>query len=243
MPKPIRAVFPAFIALGVITAFSALAVIASEPMKKVPPRVLWRATVGMGNNWNREQDIAPILNGRQIEGMSRAAVLNLFGDPGYSAVNYPGSSRIDEYRLSAKNNRVFRIDYGRDGVAESGWVEEGACNCPICEADSPAVSIETIRRAGLLKDRGFIDGSLTVRKLEQQLGAPGSWDSGTHTAGGQVWLSYSDTWRITGQPSQSDQYLIADGHTPFRGFQPGKEKDLGVDSWAVVTFIPNCLPQ
>jgi hypothetical protein len=242
MPKPLSVVVRTSITLSVVAIVCALAVLASEPLKKVPPGISWRAAVGMGSGWNREQFIGPILNGRPIEGMPRTRVLELFGNPGYSSTDYPGTTRIDQYRLSAKNDRTFRIDYDREGKVTGDSIEDGPCDCPICRADSPSVSIETIRKAGLLQQREFIDGSLTVGKLEAQLGQPGSWSAGNSTAGQQVWFGFSDTWRITGGQATPDEYFIADGHTPFLNYRRlGSEKRLAVDSWAVVTFAPGCL--
>jgi hypothetical protein len=238
MPNSIRTLLYPLIALCVV------ACTASKPQTKVPPGIHWRTANGVGNTWNREQFIEPILNGKQIEGMTRAKMIQLFGDPGYTAVNYPGSSRIDEYRLSARNNRIFRVDYGRDGIAVHGWVEDGACDCPICKADAPTVAAETLNRTTLLKQE-FVDSELTIARLEKQLGASGSWNSGSSTAGGQVWLGYSDTWRLTSGSSQAqpNRFFIADGHTPMRDFQFGKEKELQVGSWAIVTWIPGCMPE
>lgn len=238
MPGSLRVVLRIFVAVCILAVFSALAIIASEPLKKVPPGMSWRAAVGMGDGWNREQFIDPILNGSRIEGMPRNKVLNLFGNPGYSAVNYPGTTRIDQYRLSAKNDRVFRIEYDREGNVEYDSVEDRPCDCPICRADAPAASLETIQHAGLLQQREFNDGSFTISKLEKQLGKAGSWNSDQSSVGGMVWFTFSDTWRIA---DRQDHYFIADGHVPWRSLNIEKAKDSRVGSWAVVTYAPGCL--
>lgn len=238
MPRTLCVVLRLFVAICIVATLSALAVIASEPAKKVPPDISWRAAVGMGSGWNREQFLAPILDGRHLEGTPRYKVLSLFGNPGYTAVNYPGTTRIDEYRLSAKNDRVFRIDYDHEGNVQYYSVEDGPCDCPICRTDAPAVSLETIQHAGLLRQREFNDGSLTIKKLEKQLGKAGSLDSDQSTVGGMVWFTFSDTWRVA---DRQDHYFVADGHVPWSTLNIEKPKDSSVLSWSVVTYAPGCL--
>jgi len=205
-------------------------------------REAWlRAPSLHGLFWNREPQLDHMVAGVKLEGMTRAEMLSLFGEPGYSQVTYPGATRFDQYRLSAKNSQNFRIDYDYDGKVRENMIESSPCTCRLCAADAPAVSNAVLQKSGLLggKRDDTVPLSLIMAKLDKKLGHAGKIDSSRNVMGGQVWFDYSETWRIDGSPNQ---FLIADGHVPWRDAPTDRVDDKPVESWAAITFAPECLP-
>jgi hypothetical protein len=192
-----------------------------------------------GSHWNREPQLDRMVAGVELTGMPRAKVLDLFGQPGYSAENYPGPSRIDEYRLSARNDKTFRIDYNAEGHVTEDSVESSPCNCPLCTTKAPPLSVAVLRKKGLLRDEPPSE-NITVAAFEKKLGGQGQLDLSHNVVGGQVWLNYSETWRISDTPNQ---FLIADGHVPARTAPTDEISDKLIESWALVAFAPECLAQ
>lgn len=237
----------AIAALAVVTGLSVLTCLGSQPRKNVPPEILWKIAPGMGDYWNREQHLPAIFAKRRLEDMSRRDVLRLLGQPGYSAVIYPGNTRIDIYRLSAKNDRSYRIDYEPDskyvddGKAHGNVIESGPCSCPTCATDAPSVLMETVHKTGLLnlENDATVPPNLKMSTLETQLGS-GRIRSSRNMAGGMVWFNYSETWRIEKDGSPS-QYFLADGHVPWRDAPNDDISGQHVGGWSVITFSPNCL--
>jgi len=191
--------------------------------------------------WNREPQLDRIVAGVKLEAMTRAQALSLFGQPGYSQVTYPGATRFDEYRLSAKNNRNFRIDYDYDGNVREDMIESSPCSCRLCTANVPSVPYAALQKGGLVSGRrdDTVSPSLTMAVLNIKLGHAGKIDSSRNVMGGQVWFNYSETWLIEGSPNQ---FLIADGHVPWRDAPTDEVADKPVESWALITFAPECLP-
>jgi hypothetical protein len=70
------------------------------------------------------------------------------------------------------------------------------------------------------------------------LGRPGKVDLSRNSVGGQLWLNYSEVWRVYGAPNQ---FLLADGHVPARDAPNGEIRDKRVGSWALISFAPECL--
>jgi hypothetical protein len=191
--------------------------------------------------WNREPQLDRIFADVKLEGMTRTQVLNLLGQPGYSQVTYPGVTRFDEYRLSAKNNQNFRIDYDYDGKVTENMIESSPCSCRLCTADVPAVPSAVLQKTGLLSGKrdDTVPPSLTMAVLDKKLGHTGKIDSSRNVVGGQVWFNYSETWRIDGSPNQ---FLIADGHVTWRDAPTDEVAGKPVGAWALITFAPECLP-
>ena len=242
----------AIVELAAVASFAVLACSASKARTDVPPETLWKIAPSMGGYWNREQHLATIFAKRRLEGMSRRDVLKLLGQPGYSAIIYPGNTRIDEYRLSAKNDLSYRIDYEPDskyiddGKAHGDYIESSACSCPACAADAPAVPLATLRKTGLLslKNDATIPADLRIATLEKQLGG-GKVESSRGIAGGMVWFNYSETWRVNhiDADGSTNQFFIADGHVPWRDAPNDEISGQPIGGWSVVTFAPECLPR
>ena len=189
-------------------------------------------------NWDREPLLDKLVAGSNLNGYSRARVLGIFGQPGYSADLISDQGRMDEYRLSAANDKAFRIDYDADNKVTSYMVEASGCQCPLCAADAPVLSEAVLKNSSLMR-ASTSPGSFTMAELEKILGRAGKVDLAHNTVGGQVWLDYSETWHLEGQPHQ---FLIVDGHTPARDAPMDEFRDKTALSWATVNFAPECLP-
>jgi hypothetical protein len=242
----------AIVALAAVAGFAVLDCSARQQQKNIPPEMRWRIAVGLGPTWDREQYLTAIFSKRKLEGMSRTEVLKLLGQPGYSAIVYPGNTRIDEYRLSAKNDRSYRIDYELDSKniyddrAHGDYIESSACSCPACATDAPAVPIATLQKTGLLnlKRDATVPANLRMSTLEKQLGR-GKVQSSRDVTGGMVWFNYSETWRVNHNDADGspNQFFIADGHVPWRDAPNDEISGQPTGGWSVVSFAPECLPQ
>jgi hypothetical protein len=83
--------------------------------------------------------------------MSRAEIIHSLGEPGVSQqIYYPGTglqARIDFYRLSAKNDDAFRVDYDAKDKVTGNSIEARSCACELCElvrADRCSVGMDTL---------------------------------------------------------------------------------------------------
>ena len=86
-----------------------------------------RKAPGVGN-WNREKLLGQLLKPHDLVGMTRAQVIALLGQPGYSQLDYPGARRIDEYRLSLSNASDFRVEYDQDDKVTEDIIDSRACD-------------------------------------------------------------------------------------------------------------------
>jgi hypothetical protein len=201
-------------------------------------RAAWlQAPKTQAANWDREPLLDKLVAGIDLNGYSRARVLSIFGKPGYSSDLLPEHTKIEEYRLSAANNKAFRIDYDAGSKVTSYSVEASGCECPLCADDAPELPAAVLHNSRLMR-ASTSPGSFTMAALEKMLGRPGKVDLAHNTVGGQVWLDYSETWRLEGQPHQ---FLIVDGHTPFRDAPTDEFRDKSALSWATVVYAPACL--
>jgi len=168
-----------------------------------------------------------------LNGYARAKVLSLFGQPGYSEERYPGRGRADEYRLSAANGKDLRIDCDADNKVSSYFVDAIGCKCPLCDSAAPEIPLSVFKNSKLMQ-ASTSPGSFTMAGFESTLGSQGEIVLARNLAGARVWLNYAETWRLGGEPNQ---FLIASGHTPSTDVIGNRT----VDSWAVVSFAPECL--
>jgi hypothetical protein len=204
------------------------------------PRDAWlQAPKLHGAHWDREAALKRLLSGAKLEGMSRTQALSLLGAPGYSAKIYPGGERTDEYRLSAANEKSFRIDYNAKGSLTGEFIEDSPCECPLCHADVPAISAAMVEKGGLPRGE-FLTETITMATVEKKLGSKGEIHLVDSQAGGQMWLNYSETWRISDAPGR---FLIVDGHVPLRSAPTRKIGDQPLGSWAMVSYTLECLAQ
>ena len=107
---------------------------------------------------------------------------------------------------------------------------------------APEVLPASIQQSGLLGQNSAGQGSnrLTEVQVEKLFGSHGAWVESRNTVGGQVWLDYSETWRIAGKPNE---FFLADGHIPFRQIELDPDHDKPFLSWSVITFAQDCLPK
>ena len=218
-----------------------LACSAASPVG-LSPRDAWLSAPKLqGARWNREKELDRLVAGRNLAGKTRAEMVREFGEPGYSWLDYPGGSRIEEYRLSAKNDTAFRVDYDEDGKVHEDSIESSGCVCLLCKADAPAVPMGVVQGSGLLKKGdGYVPSGLTMAQVEGKLGSRGRVETSRNVMGGQVWFGYSETWRIGDRPGE---WFEADGHVSWRNAPDDSVGKQPVESWSVMTFAPDCLAQ
>jgi hypothetical protein len=194
-----------------------------------------------GPRWNRQKLLQDIMKDVKIYGLTRSDILKMLGAPGFASEDFPGNVRIDEWRLSAENTSVFRVDYDSDARVTDSVVDGESCACPACSVAASAISEIDLKRTGLLDlTKASEFNSLTVSELDRKLGKPGSVEISQSTAGGQVWQNYSDTWRLK---DLANGFFIADGHQPFRDSLESGVGNRRIESWSLVTYAPDCLAQ
>ncbi len=190
-----------------------------------------------GANWNRAPLMERLMKGLDMTGMPRAKVLALLGPAGYTAEDYPGPSRIEIYRLSAANDKSLRVDYDSADKVLGYFVESSACSCDACAAGAPVLPSAVLDKSGLTRTTAA-QRSLTMSAFEKLVGRPGQLNLSHNQVGGQMWLNYSETWRVGGAPHQ---FLIVDGHTPARDGPMDAIADKPAYSWALVSIAPDCI--
>jgi hypothetical protein len=150
-------------------------------------------------------------------------------------------SRIDFYRLSAKNDDSFRVDYDGENKVTGDLIEARSCACELCalaRADAGSVPMEALEGSILKKDPDGFHSSITMSELERRVGIPGKHHTAEARIGGRMWDIYSALWRVADKPLG---FLIVSGTIP-RTEQ--KEFDqVAVENFALVEAWPECLPQ
>ena len=196
-----------------------------------------QAPISQGAKWNRTALLKRMVAGADLVRTPRAKVLGTFGPPGYSAEIYPGASRMDFYRLSAANDQSLRFDYESGNVVTSYSIESSGCSCQSCNAAAPMVTAAALNRSGLIRAPSR-EQTLTVTGFEKLVGRAGDLSRFHHKAGGQVWLNYTETWRVSPAPFR---FLVVDGHVPLRSAPTEEIGDKSVLTWALISFAPGCL--
>jgi len=115
------------------------------------PEAWRRAADPRSGDWSREPLLRQFAQSTHIDGMSRAEIIHSLGEPGVSQqIYYPGTglqARIDFYRLSAKNDDAFRVDYDAKDKVTGNSIEARSCACELCElvrADRCSVGMDTL---------------------------------------------------------------------------------------------------
>jgi hypothetical protein len=196
-----------------------------------------QAPKSQGANWTRVALLGQLMAGVKLDGVPRTKVVGLFGQPGYSAESYPERSKIEVYRLSAANDRSFRVDYDSGNRVTGYFVDNSPCSCDTCTAGVPVLSAAVLDKSGLMRTAPR-QGRLTMSAFERMLGQRGQVQLSHNRVGGQMWLNYTETWRVG---SASHQFLMVWGHTPARDAPTDAIGDKFVESWALVSFMPECL--
>jgi hypothetical protein len=200
-------------------------------------RQAWlQAPHSQGAKWDRTALLKRMVAGRDMVGTPRAKVLEMFGPPGYSAQTYPGSSRMEFYRLSTANEEKLRLDYDGNTVT-SYLIDAIPCSCDSCAGAAPLLTEEALSKSGLIRATR-LEKTLTMQEFEKLVGRPGELRRASSTAGGQAWLNYTEIWRVGAEPHR---FLMVDGHVPLRSAPTQAVGDKPVLSWALVSFSPGCL--
>jgi hypothetical protein len=86
--------------------------------------------------WSRKGLLEQLAAKTMFLGLERERVIALLGSPGKAVkFYYPASGAVgsaDIYRLSASNDRSFRIDYDIDGKVARDVVDTSPCECRGC---------------------------------------------------------------------------------------------------------------
>lgn len=170
--------------------------------------------------------------------MLRAKVLEMFGPPGYSARDFPPpATRMDFYRLSAANDRSFRVDYDSDDKATGDSIAGSPCSCNFCTAGAPVVPAAVLDGTGLIRATQP-QRDLTMSALERLVGRRGETRTSQSQMGGRLWFGYTETWRVGGA---GNRWLIATGRIPMTSALTREPGDKPVNDWSLVSFLPECL--
>ena len=144
---------------------------------------------------------------------------------------------MDFYRLSAANNESLRFDYESGNAVTRYSVEASGCGCEACNAGAPLLTSAALNKSGLTRTAPR-EKTLTMSEFEKLAGRAGELSRSRQTAGGQVWLNYTETWRVDPAPYR---FLIVDGHVPSRSAPTQEIGDKPVQSWALISWAPGCL--
>jgi hypothetical protein len=204
----------------------------------------WLAAPHAPGDWSREAMAWPLVRQAQIAQLTRRSVLGLLGEPGETRQRFGlgagHKERSDSYRLSRKNDRVLRIFYDEKDVAREAVIDSSPCFCDSCDAAAPMLPRAVLDEQILAPDPARAGEALTVAALEARLGGKG-WRSGVEQmVGGQMWLGFSDTWRVAGE---DHLFLSALGHVAT-GRGRGQSTPLDGDpigEYALITAAPECL--
>jgi len=208
----------------------------------------WRSAPNRDpQNWSRESLLAGLPTLEQLRQQDRFTIIARLGMPGNSDELYtPGmgrNARLDIYRLSAKDDRVLRLDYDAEDRLESDETETSSCGCPLCSRappDARAVVAMPLLARTVLKAGGPYPAVMTEGRVEDLLGHPGRSYATVNQVGGQAWADYGEVWRIAGS---SDRFFIASGNITVREREQKKDTELPINSYAIVTVGPDCPPR
>jgi hypothetical protein len=192
-------------------------------------------------DWSRRDLLQQFAAETTIEGMARDDLLRQLGAPGIAEeIYYPGQGlggRIDFYRLSAKNEDSFRVDYDAKGKVSGNAIEASPCVCTICKDAAQAASVAVETLDAVLKPA--VDGksaSLDFAALAQLVGAGARFRDEART-GGQMWVRDTEVWRLTGEDGA---FFVAAGRHPLaeqKAFDAASVAD-----YALIREWPECLP-
>jgi hypothetical protein len=217
---------------------------AAETLGRFSPEAWRNAASQQSDDWSREPLLKQFAAGTDIRAMPRAEVIHWLGAPGVSQQIYsPGEGargRIDVYRLSAKNDDSFRIDYDDGDKVTANAIEPRACACELCaltRADAASLPVEMLEGSVLKKDPDGLRKSVTLAEVEKNLGRPGQHHSEDARIGGRMWEISTALWHVSGNPRR---FFIASGTVPTTD---RKEFDqVLVENFALVEAWPECLP-
>ena len=197
-------------------------------------------------NWSREQLLAGLPKLEQLRQEDRATIIARLGMPGNSDELYtPGvgrQARLDIYPLSAKDDRVLRLDYDAQDRLESDETEASSCGCPLCSkapSDTRAVVAMAVLARTVLTGGGLYPTVMTKGRVESLLGHAGRPYATVNQVGGQAWADYGEIWRIAGS---SKRFFIASGYIGYitvRDREKQQDAELPITSYAIIAVGPN----
>jgi hypothetical protein len=188
-------------------------------------------------NWDRKAALERLLASVKLEGMTRAKVLGILGQPGYSQEDYPGPTTFDLYLLSAANHQSYRIDYDSGNKVVSDGIEGAPCTCYACPADAPLLSAAVLDKSGLPRTSSW-QNPHTMSAVEKILGRAGQVKLSHSMAGQRAWLNYTETWRMGGA---THQFLAVGGHVGVTDAPRDAIGNQRAEEWDLITFMPGCL--
>lgn len=194
--------------------------------------------------WSRESLLARFPSIDQLKDAGRAQVQSVLGQPGLSVEiltrDMLTESYADTYRLSDRNDRTLRLDYGSNGALQSIAVATEPCACPACARARHQSHDSALSRERLLRAFGAVhDDSrpLTDAALDRLLGSRGTAYRLTTVAGGRTWLQYARIWRMSEAP---EQFFVTSGETPRASTSSSTGQPLLYTNFAVMTMSPEC---
>ena len=201
-----------------------------------------RAANQKSKSWSREALLSPTLGQTKIE--TREQAIALLGLPNFSADGYdPGrglTNRLDLYRLSAKDDVSFRLDYEPSGKIRDEAKESTPHFCPTCRdvanSSDPALPAQTV--SSFLK---ALENPASSRPMlsdaEHSFGRSGLKKVNLDVmVGGRPWANYSVIWRVA---DAGHRFVMATGHLLMRDYSAAN--DLPIDSYDLVTVTDECL--
>jgi hypothetical protein len=176
--------------------------------------------------------------------MARTRVIELLGEAAIAYERYPGSDqreRSDIYRLSAKNNESFRIEYNASDKVSSAFVDKRSCKANAFAAPATVtdkiLTLEALEKALLKPYREEQISNMPISELEALIGkSHKDWTQKSHV-GGRMWVYYNYVWRLS---ADGRRVFTANGHVPLGNWE---QRDARVQSYAIVSMRPDCLPE
>ena len=180
--------------------------------------------------------------------LDRTRVHALLGEPGHAGENYDLYGRLlsasDDYRLSARNDHMYQINYNYDRKVTGGIILPEGCNLDLSSFNSapalPAAAIGKIAAGKKPAAKGILMNQkrMTVAQFEASIGEPGKLLSSSYTAGGQAWVGYEVWWRIA---DGGHRYVTVSGSVPRRDWKEDRVGEETINGYSVVTLLPDCL--
>jgi hypothetical protein len=202
----------------------------------------WLQAPGSSADWSRVALLRQFAAETNINGLAREEVVRLLGEPGMTnEIFYPGKGfqgRIDFYRLSAKNEDSFRIDYDAADKVSGNSIEARPCFCALCAAStaSTEVKADALHSSVLAPAPDGEYATQSFAALAALVGGPGTRSTTEVRIGSQTWAIYSEIWRVA---NEAHRFFTAAGRAPLRQQQPHDEASVG--DYGLIRNWPECL--
>jgi hypothetical protein len=215
---------------------------ADELSGEFSPEAWQKAVQASAGDWSREALARQFDRAYPLAGRERDQVVGLLGAPGYASETFGIGSglryRFDVYRLSAKNDASYAIEYDAQGKGIRGLIDTVGCACPPCGDEAPAAPVDGLRSGLQTQGAAEAGTGIKIARLESLVGRPGKRSVNTNAAGGQAWVHYTEVWRLAGE---AHGFLIAEGARVARDWSADAFAEAMVESYSIVTMMPDCL--